>query len=309
VSRQPRTIHPAGIFVAVAAALGLLACAKPIPPDALVKAEQAYGSAASDPEVSGNAPVYLYEAKKDLDRAQAAWKTDEEDPRVEHYAYLAHKRVEIARELAARRSADGQARELARERDQAVLEARSHQVDLAQIEAEQAREREAQAKAREEEARARAEEAALREQQAKAQAGAEAERAAALEKQLAALEARRTERGMVITLGDVLFDFGRAELRAGAQQNLYRLVTFLRENAEREVLIEGHTDSVGAEAYNLDLSRRRAEAVAGFLSQNGISTARTASMGYGEAPPVSSNETDTGRQQNRRVEIVVLNPS
>lgn len=288
------SIHSRMIRTALglAAALALAACAGPVPPDSLVKAEEAYGSAASDPEVSKNAPVYLYEAKKSLDQAQQTWNADEKDPRVEHYAYVAHKRVEIARELAKKRVADAESQALSRERDQTVIEARGRQVDLARVESEEAHKREAEANAREAEARALAE--------------SQSARAADLEKQLAELNAKKTDRGMVITLGDVLFDFNRAELRSGAQQNLFKLVTFLRENSDREVLVEGHTDSVGAESYNLDLSRRRAESVRGFLTTNGIDAARTAAMGFGESRPASSNESEAGRQQNRRVEVVIL---
>lgn len=264
----------------LAVALTSIACTTPVPPEALVQAENAYGAASGDPQVAQNAPVQLYEAKKDLDRAQQLWQVDEDDPDVEHHAYLASKRIEIARELAAKRVADEEARALDRERDQTVIEARSRQVDVARVEAERARKREQEAR----------------------------ETAASLEQQLAELQAKKTERGMVITLGDVLFDFNRAELRGGTQQNLYRLVTFLRENPEREVLIEGHTDSVGSETYNLDLSRRRAEAVRGFLTTNGVEAARTAVRGFGESRPLASNESDAGRQQNRRVEVVILDP-
>jgi OOP family OmpA-OmpF porin len=285
------SLHPhlgsIGSILGSVAAAALLACASPVPPESLVKAEQAYGAAATDRMVSENAPVDLYEAKKDLDRAQQAWNADPDDPRVEHYAYLAQTRVEIARELANQRMADEEAVALSRERDQTLIEARARQVDLARIDAERARQRE---------------------EEARAMAATEAQRAAELEQQLAELEAKKTERGMVITLGDVLFDFNRAELRSGAQQNLYRLVTFLRENTDREVLVEGHTDSVGAEGYNLDLSQRRAEAVRGFLVQNGIESARTAVRGFGEARPVTTNDNEAGRQQNRRVEVVILDP-
>jgi OOP family OmpA-OmpF porin len=258
---------------AIAAVVVLIACASPVPPDALVRAEEAYDTAAVDPEVMENAPVSLYEAKKELVRAQQAWDANANDPHVEHYAYVAYQRVEIARALASKRAADAEARVLSRERDQIVLEARSRQVDLARIESEQAR-----------------------------------KRAADLEKQLADLQAKKTDRGMVITLGDVLFDFNRAELRSGAQQNLYRLVTFLLENPDREVLIEGHTDSIGSEAYNLSLSERRAQSVQLFLTGNGINPGRTASMGFGKSLPVATNATEAGRQRNRRVEIVILDP-
>lgn len=130
-------------------------------------------------------------------------------------------------------------------------------------------------------------------------------RAQALEEELAALEAKKTERGFVLTLGDVLFEYDRATLKPGAQQNLYRLVTFLKAHSDHTVLIEGHTDSKGSDSYNLDLSQRRAHAVESFLLSNGIGGERIVARGYGEAYPVTSNETIAGRQENRRVEIVI----
>jgi outer membrane protein OmpA-like peptidoglycan-associated protein len=269
-----------GLLLALAAAVALLSCATPDPPRVLVDAEHSYRAAANDAEVSENAPVSLYEAKKDLDRAQQMWEEDPDDPAVEHRAYIAQRRVEIARELATQRAADQRAQALSRERDRAVLEARERQVDLARVEAERARQ---------------AEQAA-------------ATRAAELQKQIEELQAKETERGLVITLGDVLFDFNRADLRPGARQNVSRLVAFLREHDDRQVLIEGHTDSVGDDAYNMNLSQRRAEAVRTYLIDSGISPTRSVARGYGESRPVASNDNEAGRQQNRRVEIVILDP-
>ncbi|MDQ3774641.1 MAG: OmpA family protein [Pseudomonadota bacterium] len=130
-------------------------------------------------------------------------------------------------------------------------------------------------------------------------------RAEVLAQELAALQAEKTDRGYVITLGDVLFEYDKANLKPGAQQNLYRLVMFLKEHPDQAVVIEGHTDSKGSDTYNSDLSQRRAQAVQGFLLSNGIGGERIAARGYGEAYPVASNDTMAGRQQNRRVEIVV----
>jgi OOP family OmpA-OmpF porin len=130
----------------------------------------------------------------------------------------------------------------------------------------------------------------------------------ALQAKLAALGAKQTDRGAVVTLGDVLFDFNRADLKPGAQQNLYRLVTFLRENTDRELLVEGHTDSVGSESYNLELSQQRADSVRAFLVQNGISPERILTGGFGKAYPIASNDSPGGRQLNRRVEVVILDP-
>lgn len=134
----------------------------------------------------------------------------------------------------------------------------------------------------------------------------EADEAIARARQLAQdLAAQHTDRGLVLTLGDVLFDYNRASLKPGAQQHLYRLVTFLQEHPEQTVMIEGHTDSRGSESYNLDLSERRARAVQDFLTSNGISPERIVSRGLGEAYPLASNDTVAGRQQNRRIEIVL----
>lgn len=127
--------------------------------------------------------------------------------------------------------------------------------------------------------------------------------------ELADLEAKQTERGMVLTLGDVLFDYNRASLKPGAQQNLYRLVTYLSEHPEQMIRIEGHADNTGSDSYNLDLSERRAQAVRDFLIGSGIGAERITARGLGEAYPLASNNTEAGRQQNRRVEIVLPTPA
>ena len=118
-----------------------------------------------------------------------------------------------------------------------------------------------------------------------------------------------TNRGLVLTLGDLLFATGRAELLTGATGHLDKLVDFLREYTDRTVLIEGYTDSTGTQAYNQDLSQRRAESVRGYLSAHGIAYARLSASGKGMNDPVAGNDSATGRQQNRRVEIVVSNPA
>ena len=145
-------------------------------------------------------------------------------------------------------------------------------------------------------------------QQARAEAAELAERERKLREELAELEAQKTERGLVLTLGDVLFDVDEATLKAGATQSLSRLIAFLKEYPDRQVLVEGHTDSTGTEQYNLGLSQRRAESVVQFLTLNGISPERAIARGYGKAYPVAGNETAAGRQRNRRVEIVILDP-
>jgi OOP family OmpA-OmpF porin len=127
-----------------------------------------------------------------------------------------------------------------------------------------------------------------------------------LAQELAELQAKETERGLVLTLGDVLFESNQAELRADAMRTLYPLVTLLKERPQRSIVIEGHTDSSGAESYNQELSQERATAVREFLVSNGINPERIMARGYGEAHPVAANNTEAGRQENRRVEVIVL---
>jgi outer membrane protein OmpA-like peptidoglycan-associated protein len=129
-----------------------------------------------------------------------------------------------------------------------------------------------------------------------------------LQQELSALQAEQTERGLRVTLGDVLFGSGRAELKPSVEKRLLQLVSFLREHPDRNLLVEGYADSRGAEAYNLDLSERRAESVREFLTRSGIDPGRVAVRGYGERYPVASNGTSRGRLQNRRVEIYFSEP-
>ncbi|MDO9262976.1 MAG: OmpA family protein, partial [Desulfosalsimonadaceae bacterium] len=135
------------------------------------------------------------------------------------------------------------------------------------------------------------------------------DRAAMLEAELAKLKAVKTDRGMVLTLGDVLFATGRAELAPGAMQTMNNLAAFLNKYTDRKILIEGHTDSTGSATLNQGLSERRAQSVKIALLGKGVSFDRIDTVGYGMDRPVAGNDTAAGRQQNRRVEIVISNPS
>ena len=130
-------------------------------------------------------------------------------------------------------------------------------------------------------------------------------RRAELERELAALKARETAHGLVLTLGDVLFAPDQSEPTTAAMRKLAPLVTILKDQPQRSIRIEGYTDSRGSASDNLDLSQRRADAVRDFLIDNGISPRRITARGYGEAVAVASNTTRAGRQENRRVEVIV----
>lgn len=200
----------------------------------------------------------------------------------------------------AQQAADQQAAALAEaaakaEQDQALIAARMAEVEEAKKQA------------------AMAQQAADQRAAALAEAAAKAEQAQALiaqqEMQLKELSARKTDRGMVITLGDVLFNTNQAQLSAGGINNVHKLADFLKKYPQRKVLIEGHTDSKGSSSYNQALSERRAEAVQKALAEMGIDGGRIAMRGYGESSPVANNETAAGRQLNRRVEIVLSDDS
>jgi len=140
------------------------------------------------------------------------------------------------------------------------------------------------------------------------EADAAHQQAAELQRQIDALQAKPTDRGLIVTLGDVLFDTGRASLMPGATSNLNRLVAFLNQYPDRTVVIEGYTDSVGSEDYNQGLSERRADSVKSYLAAQGIGGIRLSAVGKGESDPVAGNDSPAGRQQNRRVEVIISNP-
>ncbi len=140
-------------------------------------------------------------------------------------------------------------------------------------------------------------------------AASSAQQVTELQSQVAALQAKPTDRGLVLTLGDALFGSGRADLQPGAGGHLGRLVAFLNRYPDRTVVIEGYTDSVGNDDYNQGLSERRAGAVRSYLVERGVSSARLTSSGKGASEPVASNETASGRQQNRRVEVIISDPA
>jgi outer membrane protein OmpA-like peptidoglycan-associated protein len=132
---------------------------------------------------------------------------------------------------------------------------------------------------------------------------------AASQAELADLKAKQTDRGLIVTLGDVLFDTAQATLKPGADLTLDRLARYMKDNAQARVVIEGHTDSVGSDEYNDALSQRRADAVAAALIRRGVSPDSVRAIGRGKAYPVATNDTAAGRQQNRRVEIIFSDTS
>ncbi|MCH4874151.1 MULTISPECIES: OmpA family protein [Pseudomonas] len=126
-------------------------------------------------------------------------------------------------------------------------------------------------------------------------------------KALRGMNAKQTERGTLVTFGDVLFQFGKSNLQPNSRNNINTLANYLIQNPDRKVIVEGYTDSVGSAAFNQTLSERRAEAVRAALVKAGVDPTRIVAQGYGKEYPVASNATDSGRAQNRRVEVTISN--
>ena len=279
--------------VPLAIALWQIACASP-PPE-LARAESAYQAAARDPVIAKTAPSELSEAQKAVARAQRAWEDDGDADEARTLAYVAERKVEVARSAAERSALEEEFATLPAERTRLLLQARERELAESQRQAALAEER----------ARAAESEAQLAHVAAAGAAG----RDEGMETAIRELNARPTETGFVMTLrGDTLFAFDESDLLPGAQHDLDRLADFLRQDATRTALVEGHTDGVGAPSYNVELSRRRADAVKEYLVAQGVDGQRILAVGYGAGYPIAPNDNEAGRQENRRVEIVVLGP-
>ena len=305
-------------------AAGILAGCSTVPPKstALDEARGLYSSAQTNPQVVNLAPVELQRAGETLKKADAALGKGE-DAEVNQLAYVAKQQVAIAQETARRKAAEQSIASATAQRDQVRLAARTAEAEAARRQAavtqqsatEQAARDRALIAAKQTEAETARQQAAAARQAADQQAAAlaaartQAERDQALiaqqEQQLKELDAKQTPRGMVITLGDVLFAVNKAELSAGGVRNVQKLADFLNQYPQRKVLIEGHTDSTGSRSINQPLSERRADAVRSALVGMGIGADRIETRGYAEDYPVASNNNAAGRQMNRRVEIIL----
>lgn len=314
----------------IAAALIAAGCAStPLEPPALLEARSTVSAASSNPAVLANAPLELQRANESLSRAEHAL-TKHEDIDVNHHSYLAMQRARTAIAAGTARAAEDEIKSAEAERERIRADARARDAARAQtsaaiaradardarteanlqraqadISAQQALSAQQQAEMARQQATTAAEQAAS----AQAQAAASDAYAAGLAQRLAALEAQKTERGMVITLGDVLFEFNRAEVKPIAQARIAQLADFLKQYPDRRVSIEGHTDNIGSAATNLELSLRRAEAIKTQLVAMGVSADRMTTVGYGKDFPVAANDTDTNRAINRRVEVVISGSS
>lgn len=269
-----------GATLALSSAL-LTACAvAPVSPDGAAQARAELNALKSNPEIVRHARVELRDAEEAVRLAEQPLDEDQA-ALAQHRVYMADSMVAIAAAKAATRKAEADRDQLGEQRNEARLASRTREANQAHADAEEARRVAAQANAM------------------------SARETEELQQQIKDLQAEATDRGLVLTLGDVLFATGSADLQSGNNRNLEKLVDFLNEYPERDVLIEGHTDNVGSAGFNQTLSRQRAESVRRYLTERGIQSRRIDVSGIGLGSPVASNDTATGRQQNRRVEVII----
>lgn len=310
----------------IASTLLLAACASSVSiPEGAVAARQNLTQLKGDRELTGLAPVEIQAAE---DAVVAAERPEKDQALSNHLVLIADDKIETARLWAQSRLYENQREELGKLGEQARLDARTQEANIARQQTAIAQSNTAVARnqataarndaavarnqtniARNEAAVAQSAAAVARDQATAAQSDAntarmEAEQLALL---VSELNARNTDRGLVVTLGDVLFATGKYAIIGANNSNLAKLAGFLNQYEERTVMIEGHTDSVGSDGSNMSLSHNRANAVKDYLVSEGVAASRISVLGKGEGSPISSNETDTGRQQNRRVEVIIAN--
>lgn len=314
--------HLTPALFAVAALLG--ACGStPKTTSLLDQTRNDYDIAQNNPRVATYAPLEMSQAKTAMEQANAAARNQESTEQIDKLAYLAKQKIALTQEVVIQKSAEADVASAGMERDQMRLNQRTHEANQARISAEEAKLAERMAKGDVAEAQRQTQAAESDSAEAQRQTllargnAAESQRqmqaaqarTATLEAQLADLAAKKTERGMVITLGDVLFGTDLARLNPNGMNTAQKLADVLQQNPQRKVLIEGFTDSTGSVAHNQELSERRAEAVRDVLLEMGVARDRVAIRGYGEAHPVAANDTKESRQLNRRVEIVLSGDS
>jgi outer membrane protein OmpA-like peptidoglycan-associated protein len=283
------------IAVAVAASLFAGCASVPKKPLGSEQVRAKLTALQGDPTLANQAPVAMKDAESAVREAEISQK---DLPLAAHRVYIADHKVDTARALAETRAAEIARKALTEEGEKARLNARTREADAAKNDALVARAESAEQKAAAATARGDADAALVA-------ANASQQQAAELQRQIELLQARPTDRGLVLTLGDTLFATGKSELKSGATVNLDRITNFMTEYPKRTAAIEGFTDSLGSDEMNQSLSERRADSVKRYLVGRGVGAERLTSAGRGENSPVADNGSAEGRQQNRRVEIVI----
>jgi outer membrane protein OmpA-like peptidoglycan-associated protein len=283
------------IAVAVTAAIALGCASAPKKPAGSEAVRAKLTSLQSDSSLASQAAVAIKDAESAVSEAELV---QPDLALAAHRVYIADRKVDTARAQAETKAAEIRRIALNEQSEKARLDARTREADVAKSDAMMAR-------AETESQKSAATQAQNAADTAQLSADASRQQAAELQRQLEILQAKPTDRGLVLTLGDTLFATGKSDLNPGAQGNLNRLGDFLAEYPGRTASIEGFTDSMGDEEANQMLSERRADSVKRYLIGRGVKSGRLTSTGRGENAPVAGNESVAGRQQNRRVEVVI----
>jgi outer membrane protein OmpA-like peptidoglycan-associated protein len=282
-----KNLYRTAIAVATLALLG--ACSTtPTTTSLLESTRNEYSQAQNNPQVNQYAGVELAQAKAAMEQTNDAANRRDNTDKVNNLAYQTRQKIALAQEVTKKKQAEADVALAAKERDSMRLDQRTNEANQANANAQQAQ---------------------MTAQMAQEEAAQAQARNAVLEAQLADLAAKTTERGIVITLGDVLFGTNQSALTSDGMRSAQKLADVLKQNPQRSVLVEGYTDSTGAAAYNQELSARRASAVRDALLQMGIAADRISVRGHGESYPAAANDTGANRQLNRRVEIVLSDDS
>ena len=310
----------------------LVACtAAPKKDLALERVRDELDNLKSNTELAGYAPLALGEAERALRKAELA---QGDDIYRSYLVYMADRRIQIARTMAEREQYDKIYEELSEQHSAMLIKASQFEAEQARLETEEAlllvattteeaqraleekedaemkeaeSARAAQLSAEEaEQARRLAKSRASEAEFAKREAELASQQIDSLTRQLENLQLRETESGVVVTLGDVLFASGQAELVEGGRSSLEEVVDLLQTEPDKKIRVEGHTDSSGETEANLLLSEKRAQAVRESLISLGVDAERVTAMGMGEDFPIASNDTEEGRARNRRVDVILL---
>jgi outer membrane protein OmpA-like peptidoglycan-associated protein len=290
------------IAIGVVAAFAAGCASAPMKPAGSEQVRAKLTALQNDPALANGAPVALKDAETAVREAERIEKKKKDLPLSAHRVYIADRKVDTARALAETKYSETERLTLNEQAEKARLDSRTREADRAKSDALVARAETAEQKLAASAARSEADTALMA-------ANASAQQAAELQRQLEILQAKPTDRGLVLTLGDTLFATGKSELKSGATANLDRIYAFMTEYPNRTAAIEGFTDSMGSDEMNQSLSQRRADAVKNYLVGRGVGSNRLSSSGRGENAPIADNTSAEGRQQNRRVEVVINQPT
>lgn len=299
------SVKPSTLVIAAIACVLLAPCyAAPTKPNGAADLRARLMQLQADPQLGSRAPL----AMKEADAAVTAAERPQTDKALAtHLVFVADRKIATAKAQAESNFAVDQRKTLGEQRDAMRLQSRTQEADSANRHADAAMVEANNQRVNAESANRRADAASADADAARDASAVAQNNALELQRQIDDLQAKVTDRGLMLTLGDVLFASGTANLNSGGDNHLAKLAVFLNKYPERTTIIEGHTDSTGSDAYNQGLSQRRADAVKAYLVAQGIDASRLTASGKGKGSPVGDNGSATGRQQNRRVEVIIAN--